>query len=105
MAPSFAQVAISVLCLGSSVFADSNVLVAPRLEKRYAEVLDTRVVKAAALPGTWTYQGCYTDPGPRTLAQNGYTNTTLMTTESCIAFCDNLGYIYAGTEYSSECCK
>jgi hypothetical protein len=62
MAPSFAQVAISVLCIGTSVFADSDVFVAPKLETRYADVLETRVVKAAALQGTWTYQGQHHSP-------------------------------------------
>lgn len=28
-----------------------------------------------------------------------------MTDESCIAYCTKNGYIYAGTEYSSQCCK
>lgn len=28
-----------------------------------------------------------------------------MTDESCINFCAGKGYIYAGTEYSAECCE
>ena len=70
------------------------------------EVLDKRAgVVSTTLPGTWTYQGCYTDPGPRTLADASYINTTGMTEQSCISYCSTLGYIYAGTEYSQECCK
>ena len=41
----------------------------------------------------------------RTLAQGGYYDDVAMTDESCIAYCSNLGYIYAGTEYSNECCE
>jgi hypothetical protein len=28
-----------------------------------------------------------------------------MTDESCINYCQNKGYIYAGTEFSSQCCR
>lgn len=28
-----------------------------------------------------------------------------MTVETCLAFCDSLGFKYAGLEYSRECCK
>lgn len=106
MAPSFVQAALS-LCLVGSAFASieaANVL-EPRymMEPRYA-ALDTRAAAISSnLPGTWTYQGCYTDPGPRTLSGPSYTNTTGMTDETCIAFCDSQSYIYAGTEYSQEC--
>lgn len=71
-------------------------------------VLNARVGKvkiAAVLPEKWTFQGCYTDSNARTLASASYVNTTAMTEESCISYCGNLGYIYAGTEYSQECCK
>lgn len=56
------------------------------------------------LPGPWSYQGCYTDAGTRTLSGNSYTNTTGMTVESCIAFCEPGYWIYAGVEYFQECC-
>lgn len=39
----------------------------------------------------------------RTLTGGGYTNNTGMTDESCIAYCEKAGYIYAGTEYAEEC--
>jgi hypothetical protein len=39
----------------------------------------------------------------RTLTGGGYTSATAMTDESCIAYCEKAGYIYAGTEYSQEC--
>ncbi|KAG4411385.1 hypothetical protein IFR04_015473 [Cadophora malorum] len=54
------------------------------------------------LPGSWTYQGCYTEIG-RTLNGASYTNTTTMTDESCINYCSERGFIYAGTQYSSQC--
>lgn len=57
----------------------------------------------AKLPGTWVSQGCWTDVG-RTLNNGGYANATAMTDESCIAYCEKGGYIYAGTEYAQECC-
>lgn len=74
------------------------------------------------LPGTWVSEGCYVyvlipalhtpdnsaylprDVG-RTLTQGGYYDTVAMTDESCISYCSSLGYIYAGTEYSTECCE
>lgn len=96
MAPSIVQVAVSSLCVASA-YASAN---------GYAPVLEKRaLVVSNSLPGTWTFQGCYTDPGPRTLAGSSYTNTTGMTEESCINYCDGLGAYYAGVEYSSECCK
>jgi hypothetical protein len=86
-------------------------------------------VKAAvyvpnSLPGAWAYQGCYvyvdklpglperlyltktlfSDVG-RTLSSASYTDNIAMTVESCISFCGNRGYQYAGTEYYQECCK
>jgi hypothetical protein len=98
MAPSIVQAAVSLMLVGS-VWAE--------LDTRYVvEVLDKRDgVVSTTLPSTWTYQGCYTDPGPRTLAGPSYANATGMTEETCIAYCNTQGYIYAGTEYSQECCK
>lgn len=43
-------------------------------------------------------------PG-RTLTGGGYASDTLMTDEACITYCQNNGFIYAGTDYSSQCCK
>ncbi|KAF8853757.1 WSC-domain protein [Acephala macrosclerotiorum] len=60
------------------------------------------LVPASNLPGTWNYQGCYTDVG-RTLTGTSYTNTTGMTDEACVAYCNINEFIYAGTEYSSQC--
>lgn len=97
MAPSIVQVAISLMLAGSTwASSNSHVVV---LEKRAPPVVPS------VLPGTWTYQGCYTDGGPRTLSGQTYASATNMTDAYCIGFCEQNGYIYAGTEYSSECCK
>ena len=52
----------------------------------------------------WKYLIHFRDVG-RTLTGASYSNITGMTIESCIAYCDSQGFIYAGTEYSYECCK
>lgn len=41
----------------------------------------------------------------RTIGSASYTDNAAMTDESCITYCTNKGYIYAGTEYASECCE
>lgn len=97
MAPSIVQAAF-LLMVASPSWArlDSN---AAALEKRAQPVIP------AVLPGTWTFQGCYTENGPRTLSGSSYVSTTNMTDEYCIGFCDQNKYTYAGTEYGQECCK
>ncbi|GJE95267.1 copper radical oxidase [Phanerochaete sordida] len=59
----------------------------------------------AALPANWTAIGCYIDgnPGGRTLSSATFTSTTSMTDESCISFCDQQNFVYAGTEFGQEC--
>ena len=76
------------------------------------------------LPGKWAYVNCYTfvplsilwlsspsnrlnsdSVGSRALTGAAYTDGKAMTDEACVNYCDGLGYGYAGTEYSSECCK
>lgn len=39
----------------------------------------------------------------RALTAAAYTSTTDMTVQSCISYCDGLGYIYAGVEWYQEC--
>lgn len=60
-----------------------------------------------SLPSGWTSQGCYIDNtnGVRALSGASYANSTGMSQESCIAFCAQSGYNYAGVEYAQECCK
>jgi WSC domain len=59
------------------------------------------------IPG-WNYLGCYTDSvQARTLSYSmavtgGPTN---MTQENCRIACAQAGYIFAGVEYSGECCN
>jgi hypothetical protein len=43
--------------------------------------------------------------GQRALNADGYNSGTLMTIESCIAYCSGKGYYFAGVEFSAECCK
>ncbi|KAH8764645.1 hypothetical protein BGZ57DRAFT_857466 [Hyaloscypha finlandica] len=56
----------------------------------------------ATLPGSWTYQGCYTEIG-RTLNGATYSNDTAMTDESYISFCSAKDFLYAACEYASQC--
>jgi hypothetical protein len=46
----------------------------------------------------------YRDVG-RTLTGGGYDDNVAMTVESCISYCTTAGFTYAGTEYSTQCCK
>lgn len=64
------------------------------------------VTVPANLPDGWSSKGCYIDStAARTLSAKSFTDTTGMTIEACITFCSNANYVYAGTEYSQECCK
>ncbi|PQE05183.1 WSC domain-containing protein [Rutstroemia sp. NJR-2017a BBW] len=56
---------------------------------------DITLVVPAALPGTWKYQGCYTDQEPRTLGTSSYKSYN-MTIENCISYCGIAEYAYAG---------
>ncbi|CAG8976444.1 hypothetical protein HYALB_00008033 [Hymenoscyphus albidus] len=111
MAPSLFQVAVALMFVGAAVSSSDNGYGhGGGLFKRIAaamphtrDVALTPAVVPASLPGSWTYQGCYTDNGPRTLIGKATSSGTLMTDEYCIAFCDQNGYLYAGTEYSNEC--
>lgn len=40
------------------------------------------------------------NPGARSLTGAAFTDTTAMTVESCVNFCDSKGFIYAGVEFS-----
>lgn len=47
----------------------------------------------------------HSDPGnPRTLNSASTAGATV-TEESCVTYCIGKGYIYAGVEYSDECCE
>ena len=56
--------------------------------------------------GSYVSKGCYPDSvNSRTLTGHGYANTTGMTVESCVQFCQALSpsQPYAGVEYGQEC--
>lgn len=59
--------------------------------------------------GGWTFRGCWTDNvNARTLTVGSVlvgAPGTKMTIEGCLAACGGMGYVYAGVEYSAECCK
>ncbi|KAI0294118.1 galactose oxidase [Multifurca ochricompacta] len=58
----------------------------------------------AALPAGWSSLGCYTDSvAARTLTSATFTDTSNMTVENCVNFCNNRNFIYAGVEYAQEC--
>ncbi|KAI0154753.1 putative glyoxal oxidase [Xylariaceae sp. FL1272] len=60
------------------------------------------VPNAGQLNGTWTYSGCYTDVAGRTI-NSAATTSVNMTIEYCLAFCQDGGFKYSGTEYHNEC--
>ena len=41
----------------------------------------------------------------RTLTFATYTDTTNMTVQNCVNFCNNKHYIFSGVEYGQECCE
>lgn len=55
------------------------------------------------LPGDWSYFGCWTDTGRRKLSGPNFASGNGMTQQSCIAYCQNVNYPYAGIEYAGEC--
>jgi len=60
--------------------------------------------QSTGLPGSWTYQGCYTDANTNERAliwQSILTTNNSATT--CLNLCAEYGYMAAGTEYGDEC--
>ncbi|KAI0641646.1 hypothetical protein C8Q79DRAFT_918971 [Trametes meyenii] len=56
------------------------------------------------IPGTnYTFLGCFTDQGARSLGDATFTNTTGMTVESCVTFCASQSFNFAGLEFAQEC--
>ncbi|KAI0364868.1 galactose oxidase [Pilatotrama ljubarskyi] len=56
------------------------------------------------IPGTnYTFLGCFTDEGARSLGDATFTNTTGMTVESCVSFCSSQSFNFAGLEFAQEC--
>jgi len=57
-----------------------------------------------ALPGNWTYVGCWNDTqGDRTLSGASTADSKNMNATACITYCSNKNFVYAGTEYGDEC--
>ncbi|KAI9716656.1 MAG: hypothetical protein M1812_005194 [Candelaria pacifica] len=51
--------------------------------------------------GAYVAKGCYN--GPALTGGSKYENSTGMTVESCVAFCQDASYDYAGVQYSTQC--
>ena len=60
--------------------------------------------QTTGLPGSWVYQGCYTDAnnGNRALFWQSILRTN-NTATSCLGLCQEYGYMAAGMEYGDEC--
>ncbi|KAI9891312.1 MAG: hypothetical protein M1814_002825 [Vezdaea aestivalis] len=102
MAPTFFKAL--ALTLSCSLLVGANAR-SHLYDRAHGNLLKRAVVIPDPLPANWTSQGCYTDNtgGVKTLGGAVYKNNTGMTTEVCIGFCANRGFIFAGTEYSAEC--
>ncbi|KAI0033597.1 hypothetical protein K488DRAFT_84794 [Vararia minispora EC-137] len=73
-------------------------------ERRHASHTRRQSATPNDLPGNWTEVGCYTDNvAARTLTSASFTNTTGMTVEACVGFCDQQSFIFAGVEFAQEC--
>ncbi|KAM3082414.1 hypothetical protein ACMFMF_002078 [Clarireedia jacksonii] len=56
------------------------------------------------LPGSWTYQGCYSDNGNNNRALlYQIVSTTNNSVAGCLSQCAEYGYMAAGLEYGQEC--
>lgn len=65
----------------------------------------TSDLMAPAVAG-WKYSGCYADTvEDRVLTGAFYADPESMTHESCIEFCADNEYRFAGVEYGVECCE
>lgn len=54
----------------------------------------------------WEYIGCFIDSvEERALDLARHYDTEALTGESCVEWCADNGFTYAGTEYKAECCK
>lgn len=50
--------------------------------------------------GNYTFKGCFAEGSAGRLLNNGgYTNSTGMTVESCVSYCEASSHAYAGVEY------
>ena len=102
MAPTFVQRVVYSLVIASAVTqSQAGTISHARLHTKRAPA---PLLIANDLPGKWLFSSCYTDSvQQRTLSGSVYTSGDSMTQESCIVYCSNLNYGYAGTEYAGEC--
>ncbi|KAL7410783.1 glycosyl hydrolase family 71-domain-containing protein [Mrakia frigida] len=52
---------------------------------------------------TYTDLGCFTDKSTPILTGGVMTSTSTNTPTTCMSYCSNLGYAYAGVEYGTQC--
>ncbi|KAJ8112547.1 hypothetical protein OPT61_g5108 [Boeremia exigua] len=67
------------------------------------DIVSSALSLSANLPAGWAYHGCYTDYGRRKLSGPSFVEFGNMTQESCVTFCNDNDYAYAGIEYGGEC--
>lgn len=71
-----------------------------------ASILRRDLTVPTNLPTGWSYVGCFFEvAGGRALGGAAYTDQAGMTGQTCITYCSNAGFTYAGTEYAYECCE
>lgn len=80
-------------------------LAAAFLHLTSASVILRRDLTPPTTPQTgWSYIGCFVDsPAQRVLSGAVHYDTDGLTAETCVAFCDEAGFAYAGMEYTAEC--
>ncbi|KAF8573858.1 WSC-domain-containing protein [Ramaria rubella] len=56
------------------------------------------------LPGNWAFLGCFEETvNSRVLNGATFTNSTEMTIEACVDFCNSQSFVYAGLEFGEQC--
>lgn len=82
-------------------------LAAAFLHLTSASVILRRDLTPPQTPKTaWSYLGCFVDSADkRVLGGAVHYDIDGLTAETCVDFCDESGFAYAGMEYTAECCK
>ncbi|KAF8576591.1 WSC-domain-containing protein [Ramaria rubella] len=56
------------------------------------------------LPAQWAFLGCFQENlNSRVLSAATFTNSTSMTIEACVNFCNSQSFVYAGLEFGEQC--
>jgi hypothetical protein len=108
MAPSFFKTTLVSLLLATAnaVFVEKRQIVDYALDNTAALARRATLVSPPSPVAGWNYVSCWNDSTAlRTLSGSSYSDTSAMTIESCINYCNNGKFAYAGMEYSSQCCK